>query len=164
MILMHNEIEEFKSNNLTKSYESDFGYDIKSPVDCILSPQTSTVIATKLHVWFPPILGAVIQSRSGLAIKYSIEASNAGVIDSGYTGELNVKLYNHSNQYYKILKGDRIAQILFFIRPEQFFKILPNYLENIKSFGNMNFTISERDISEWKKSERKHYGIGSSGK
>ena len=38
----------------------------------------------------------------------------AGVIDSGYRGEIKVCLWNSSlEEFYVINKGDRIAQILF---------------------------------------------------
>jgi len=46
-----------------------------------------------------------------VAVKHQI-AVNAGVIDSVYTGEINVVLANMSDQDYQIQKRDRIAQLI----------------------------------------------------
>ena len=56
-------------------------------------------------------------SRSGLSVKDSIE-SGAGVIDSDYTGEVRVVLYNHSDSLYAVHKGDRISQAVPFLIPK----------------------------------------------
>lgn len=62
-----------------------------------------------------PVL--IIQSRSGLAFNNGIEASNAGICDCGYTGMIKVKIYNHSDNIYHILKGDKIAQGIIMMLP-----------------------------------------------
>ncbi|VAX31179.1 Deoxyuridine 5'-triphosphate nucleotidohydrolase [hydrothermal vent metagenome] len=49
--------------------------------------------------------------RSGLAVKHSLDCG-AGVIDSGYRGEIKVLLFNHSDQDYAIKQGDRVAQLI----------------------------------------------------
>ena len=53
----------------------------------------------------------MLWSRSGLSVKYRLEVG-AGCIDSGYTGEVKVHLYNHSDEDYKVNIGDKIAQLL----------------------------------------------------
>jgi dUTP pyrophosphatase len=45
-------------------------------------------------------------------VKNSLEIG-AGVIDSGFTQTLSVKLHNHSDQDFTVENGMRIAQILF---------------------------------------------------
>jgi len=52
----------------------------------------------------------LIQSRSGTAFKEGIEASNAGVIDHSYRGEIKVKVYNNGKNLFTIEQGNRIAQ------------------------------------------------------
>ena len=54
-----------------------------------------------------------IFSRSGLFLNHSITAE-AGVIDSGYRGIVKVLLFNHSDNLFFVLVGQRIAQIVFF--------------------------------------------------
>ena len=51
-----------------------------------------------------------IKSKSGMNIKHSIQSE--GVIDSGYTGSINVKLFNHGSRDVRIEKGQKIAQIV----------------------------------------------------
>ena len=53
-----------------------------------------------------------IFSRSGLFLNHSITAE-AGVIDSGYRGIVKVLLFNHSDNLFFVLVGQRIAQIVF---------------------------------------------------
>ena len=54
-----------------------------------------------------------IFSRSGLFLNHSITAE-AGVIDSGYRGIVKVLLFNHSDNLFFVLVGQRIAQIVLF--------------------------------------------------
>jgi dUTP pyrophosphatase len=53
----------------------------------------------------------LIWPRSGLAYKHGLDVF-AGVIDSGYRGDIGVILFNSQYNSYEISKGDRIAQIL----------------------------------------------------
>ena len=154
MIYMHNEIEEHRSSNLLKKYEHDMGYDIRAGQDVDINPGFAKTVYTGLHVCMPPILGMIIKSRSGLAINRGIEASNAGVIDSGYHGAIKIKLYNHSPIIFHAKKGARIAQAVFHIRPEG--------LVDFSGTGMRRF-INEIHIDEWPESSRGDNGIGSSG-
>lgn len=52
-----------------------------------------------------------IAPRSGLAWKNHIDVG-AGVIDEDYRGNIGVVLFNHSNEDFKVIKGDRIAQLI----------------------------------------------------
>jgi dUTP pyrophosphatase len=54
---------------------------------------------------------ARIAPRSGLACKNFIDVG-AGVVDSDYRGEVKVLLFNFGEDYFNILKGDRIAQCI----------------------------------------------------
>ena len=68
----------------------------------------------KVAGWKPAL---VVKGRSGLAIRHGIEASNAGVIDAGYRGEIMVRLTNIGRERYIIQHGDRIAQGLVILMP-----------------------------------------------
>ena len=55
----------------------------------------------------------LIWDRSGMAAKKGVHRF-AGVIDSGYRGEIKVCLWNSSKEdFYIVNNGDRVAQILF---------------------------------------------------
>ena len=53
-----------------------------------------------------------IFSRSGQFLRDKVTVEE-GVIDSDYRGTLKI-LFNHSSNAFKIKKGQRIAQIVFF--------------------------------------------------
>jgi dUTP pyrophosphatase len=55
-----------------------------------------------------------VRPRSGLGLKYGITVVNApGTIDSDYRGEVQVILINLGVEPFHIVRGDRIAQIVF---------------------------------------------------
>lgn len=117
----------------TRAHETDAGYDLYAPCDEIVPRSDtnsvgfglfgglyvgSTTIDTGVHVEIPRGYVGFIKSKSGLNVKHGLTAE--GVIDSGYTGSIVVKLYNHTNKDYAFNKGDKIAQlvILPIITPE----------------------------------------------
>jgi len=56
---------------------------------------------------------ALVFARSGLAIKRGLTLSNCvGVIDSDYTGEIQVGLINQGDAPYTIEPNERIAQLV----------------------------------------------------
>ncbi len=56
---------------------------------------------------------ALVFARSGLAIKHGLTLSNCvGVIDSDYTGEIQVGLINQGDAPYTIEPNERIAQLV----------------------------------------------------
>ena len=83
----------------------------------------------------------LIWPRSGMAVKQGVDVF-AGVVDSGYRGEVMVCLYNSSSSPVEISKGDRIAQML----------IQPVPLVRIAEVSNLDDT------------SRGDGGFGSSGK
>lgn len=79
-----------------------------------------------------------IASRSGLSVKRGIEVG-AGVIDSDYTGEIKVLIYNFGTETFVINIGDRIAQLIFeYYASPSFISInhLPQTFRNISGFGS----------------------------
>lgn len=112
----------------TRAHEADAGYDLYSPdhrfvfgAKVGLSDEVSVgevVIDTGVHVEIPKGYVGFIKSKSGLNVNHGLTAE--GVIDSGYTGSIRVKLYNHTNNGYHFERGDKIAQlvILPIITPE----------------------------------------------
>ena len=95
----------------TRAYETDAGLDLYSPVEVDIPPRGSATIDTGVHVELPRNTTGFLKSRSGLNVKHGIQ-SGEGVIDVGYTGSIRVKLYNHSNEWYFVKKGDKISQLV----------------------------------------------------
>jgi dUTP pyrophosphatase len=68
------------------------------------------MISTGLQIQLPEGCYGQIAPRSGLA--YCHIGVGGGVIDEDYRGNIGVILYNHSNVPFKIVRGDRIAQLI----------------------------------------------------
>lgn len=72
-------------------------------------PGSTRAVTTGLAMEFPETHGALVEDRSGLAIRGI--TTLAGVIDSGYRGELKIVLTNLSPEPQTIAPGHRIAQL-----------------------------------------------------
>lgn len=100
----------------TRAHETDAGLDLYSPIDVTVfprwknGPENSVVIDTGVHVAIPAGYVGMIKSKSGLNVKQGIQSE--GVIDSGYTGSIVVKLFNHGNTPVKIEAGQKISQLV----------------------------------------------------
>lgn len=91
------------------AHDTDAGADIRTPVDAILIPGGSLVIDSGVHMEIPAGYVGNLKSKSGLNVKNDI--TGEGVIDSGYTGSIRVKLYNNGNETHVFNRGDKIIQI-----------------------------------------------------
>ena len=96
----------------TKANFNDAGFDLYSVLDTIIPPKQRKTVRTGISVEMPEHFAGLIWPRSGLSVKQGIDVL-AGVVDSGYRGEIMVCLYNTSDQNVVINTGDRIAQIIF---------------------------------------------------
>ncbi len=96
----------------TRANENDAGFDLYSTVDTIIPNKERKTVNTGIALQMPEHLAGLIWPRSGLSVKSGIDVL-AGVIDSGYRGEIMVCLYNTSSENVHIKCGDRIAQIIF---------------------------------------------------
>ena len=83
----------------------DAGYDLCSIEDVSLDPLERSVVKTGLKLSLSPNTYGRVAPRSGLAVKKGIDVL-AGVIDSGYTGEVGVVLINLSSETQTLKKGD----------------------------------------------------------
>ena len=167
MIFMQNDLPEHYDNNLIKAHDADFGYDVRAGSDGMLPPRCCTeLMETGLHVYIPPIMGAFLKAR-GSQIKRKIMAD--GVIDSGYSGTIKIPLYNFSHsEPYSWKKGDKIAQMVFLVRPESLFQEINARFCKVRDGWTSGlfpaFKITERPVSEWPQSDRGANGFGSSGR
>ncbi len=91
--------------------EGDAGSDLRASEEITIPSKGRCLVPTGISMAIPIGYVGLIWPRSGLAVKHGID-SGAGVIDSGYRGEIRVLLFNHSDVDFKVVKGDRVAQIL----------------------------------------------------
>jgi dUTP pyrophosphatase len=111
-----------------RAHEDDAGLDLFTPENVTVPGCTwdlydeveigSATIDTLVHVAIPKGYVGYIKSKSGLMVKHGLTAD--GTIDSGYTGSIRVKLFNHTAKEYTFKKGDKIAQLVIhpIITPE----------------------------------------------
>jgi dUTP pyrophosphatase len=81
---------------------------------------STQAVPTGIALEFPPTHGALVEDRSGLAVRGV--TTLAGVIDPGYRGELRVVMTNLSAAPVVIKPGDRIAQLRIVARIEAAFE------------------------------------------
>ena len=96
----------------TKANINDAGFDLYSILDTVIPPKQRKTVRTGIAIQMPEHFAGLIWPRSGLSVKQGIDVL-AGVVDSGYRGEIMVCLYNTSDEVVGINTGDRIAQIIF---------------------------------------------------
>lgn len=89
--------------------EGELGADLYSVESLDLLPGQIRLVSTGMALEFPKGWGGLIEDRSGLALKGV--CTLAGVIDSGFRGELRVILINFGSAPHSVQIGDRIAQI-----------------------------------------------------
>jgi dUTP pyrophosphatase len=91
----------------------DLAADLYACAAATLAPAGETnstqAVPTGIALEFPPTHGALVEDRSGLAVRGI--TTLAGVIDPGYRGEIKVVLTNFNAFPMFIRPGDRIAQL-----------------------------------------------------
>jgi|TARA_B100001094_G_scaffold252945_1_gene251153 dUTP pyrophosphatase len=123
----------------TRANKADAGWDLYSLTTRSLAPQQRAIYRTGISLQIPEGHVGLLWPRSGLSVKSGVDVL-AGVIDSGYRGEVQVCLLNTSNEdWVEINEGDRIAQILFQEVPEfqlQQVDVLQNSGRGAGGFGS----------------------------
>jgi len=96
------------------AHEDDAGVDLYSTEDYVLNPGQIVLVSTGIRIAIPLGYEGQTRPKSGLALKHGITICNSpGTIDSGYRGEVRVIVINHGNEEFKIIKGMKIAQMIF---------------------------------------------------
>lgn len=126
----------------TKTNATDAGFDLYvcTKEEIVLNPKEVKLIPTGIAMALPRGYAGLIWDRSSMGVK-GIHRF-AGVVDSGYRGEIKVCLYNSNDRSYSINSGDRIAQIL---------------IQKVDSFYL-------REVIDLNETDRGSGGFGSSGK
>jgi len=93
---------------------ADLCADIPIGEEIVIPPGQRRRVPTGIRLEIPGGYEAQVRPRSGLGFKYGITVVNApGTIDSDYRGEVQVILINLGGEPFHIVRGDRIAQIIF---------------------------------------------------
>ena len=88
----------------------DAGLDLFSVMECVLKGGEVRAISTGIQVAIPDGYVGLVWDKSGISLKNMHRL--AGVVDSGYRGEVKVVMSNLSTEAFPIEKGMKIAQML----------------------------------------------------
>jgi dUTP pyrophosphatase len=87
----------------------DLAADLYASEGLIIEGGATAGVPTGVAMEFPSTHGALVEDRSGLALKGI--TTLAGVIDPGYRGEIRVVVTNLKPEAFEVKPGDRIAQL-----------------------------------------------------
>jgi len=101
---------------LTRGSEHAVGFDLRSAEEDTvhLDPGEHKIFNCGIVLELPPHLEAQVRPRSGLANnKHLIIPNSPGTVDPDYRGEIKVGLFNIGKETQYVVRGERIAQIVF---------------------------------------------------
>lgn len=141
----------------SKNHSNDAAFDLYADEDILIHQGQQQSVKTSIAMEIPDGYAGLIWPRSGMSAKHGIDVL-AGVIDCGYRGEiiicllLNNKIeleysdyddkYGVCEKYYKVYRGDKVAQIVIQKIPD----------------------IEVVEVEELEESARANSGFGSSGR
>jgi len=96
-------------------HKGDAGLDIFSVNNCILEPGRAFPVPTGIKIAIHKGYVGLIWDKSGISLKGVHRL--AGVVDSGYRGEIKVVMINLGDKPFMVDKGMKIAQLL--VQPVQ---------------------------------------------
>jgi len=91
-------------------HKGDAGMDLFSVVDMSLQPGHAEAVPTGIQVAVPDGYVGLVWDKSGISLNGIHRL--AGVIDSGYRGEVKVVMVNLGPEPFMIKKGMKVAQML----------------------------------------------------
>jgi len=94
----------------TYGLQGDAGMDLFSAEDILLEKGKAIPVPTGIQVAVPEGHVGLVWDKSGISLKGVHRL--AGVIDSGYRGEIKVVMINLGEEPFVINKGKKIAQML----------------------------------------------------
>jgi len=91
--------------------EDAAGFDLAAAEATVVKAGGKAIVKTGLSIAIPWGTYARVAPRSGLAAKRMIQVG-AGVVDYDYRGEVGVVLFNHGEEDFEVVVGDRVAQLV----------------------------------------------------
>ncbi len=120
------------------------GMDLRACLDsdlCI-KPGETELIPTGIAIHInDPQLAAMILPRSGMGHKHGIVLGNlVGLIDSDYQGQLFVSCWNRSNTAYTLVRGARLAQLVFVPVTQVAYNLVDSFDNSTRGEGGFGHT------------------------
>lgn len=123
------------------NYPTDSGFDLYSVEEIVMEPFSRAAVPTGLKFSFEEGYELQVRPKSGLALNHGLTVLNTpGTCDAGFTGEVQVIVFNTNPNQFTIKKGMKVAQaVLCPVKNGRFVQLIP--VENIKDRdrGNNGF-------------------------
>mgnify|MGYP003341051521 FL=1 len=116
------------------------GWDIYAIQDNTIPPREMKIIRTGFGVQVPRGYYVSLVPRSSYGKRKIFIANSPGTIDSDYTGEISVMLYNLSDDFFYIKQGDRIAQMLLLRYDDFDFEVVEDFDQTTRGSGGFGST------------------------
>lgn len=116
----------------------DLAADLYSVEDASIAAGATLPIATGLALALPVGYGALVEDRSGLAVRGI--TTLAGVIDTGYRGEIKAVLLNTTSAPVHLPAGTRVAQLRLVHRIEASFTEVDDLDVTARNHGGFGST------------------------
>lgn len=98
--------------NFQDPLTGDAGFDLFSIEEVTIPAGSSSIVKVGIDIaHITPGFWIKVEGRSGLAFKKEVDP-HFGIIDNGYRGEFDVKLFNSSKQDCTLPKGYAVAQMI----------------------------------------------------
>jgi deoxyuridine 5'-triphosphate nucleotidohydrolase len=95
----------------TRGTNGSSGLDVYTPIDITIEPRKDVLVPLDLSFNIPYGWDLVVHNKSGVSTKKKL-LKGAELIDSDYTGNCHVHLFNNSDDIVTFKKGDKIAQLV----------------------------------------------------
>jgi dUTP pyrophosphatase len=99
------------SVKLKYNYITDSGFDLYSTEDILIEGFGRALVPTGIRFDIGEGFEIQVRSKSGLALKQGLMVLNSpGTVDEGYTGEVQVIIFNTNKEPFQITKGMKVSQ------------------------------------------------------
>ena len=95
----------------TRGTPGSSGLDVYTPIDITIKARSDALIPLDLSFDIPYGWDLAVYNKSGVSTKKHL-CKGAELIDSDYTGNCHVHLFNHSDYNVCFSAGDKIAQLV----------------------------------------------------
>lgn len=95
----------------SKSHDTDAGWDLYVAEPATVLVDGMTDLHTNIAISLPPGYFGRITGRSSTLRRRGLLV-NEGIVDSGYTGELFIAVFNLGHKPVQVERGERLAQLL----------------------------------------------------
>ena len=121
------------------AHEDDAAFDLRSSEELVLGSKERHTVKAGIKMAIPDGHFGLIKDRSGYAHKFGIHCL-AGVIDSGYRGEIGVVMVNLGEEPFGIKRDMKIAQMLIMPIPKVNLESVDNLDDSVRGEGGFGST------------------------